>query len=290
MNFVKALNRKPVISGRRKAVILLTLLGNELGRKVLSFLTKKEKEIIKLALKSETKITEKEKIHVLKEFLSHANYLRTLRELNRELYFKIALFTAAIAISIILLTFKNASYELENIFGELNKFLAIGGGYIVLLPFIISYIKNKTGKKIIEYAYKSTNTIRDIFTGIIAAVIITIILTFLNLNITEFTELKGIYNEIYILVLVFLAPFCEELIFRGIIYDIIEKKFNIQLAILLSSIIFTIAHIPRNLSEFFLYFTVSFILAFSRFITSNLLAPTIAHCLANLAIYLLTTY
>ncbi len=214
------------------------------------------------------------------------NYYRSLRKANLELYFKILMFLIVVLFVLGVLVFQNIFYGLQRFIVELNKFFAIGGGYLLIMPFLALYIKNKTGKGIFDYGFKSQNLLRDVLTGIFASVFIFILLSLINLNISYESEIKGFYREIYFLVLLVLAPFSEETLFRGIIYDLIEKKFNKHLALFGTSLIFTLAHLPKDTAEFFLYFIISLILGMLRYANSNLIASFIAHSIGNLGIYL----
>ncbi|MGC8765609.1 MAG: CPBP family intramembrane glutamic endopeptidase [Brevinematia bacterium] len=277
-----------MVSGKRKVVILLRLLGLKVALKIISLLGKKEREILKTAQRTEVNIKEIEKIKVLKEFISYMNYYKSVRKANLELYFKFFILVLTTVIVVAILFFKNSFYELQKIIFELSKFLAIGGGYLFILPFLFLYTRNKTGKGLFEYYYTSENFLRDIFVGVVASVFVFILLSIINLEVTFKSELSGLYKELYIIVLVFLAPFCEEILFRGIAYEFLEKKLNKQLAVIGSALLFTLVHIPQNAGEAGVYFLISLILGGLRYFTSNLLSSTIAHSIGNIGIYFLT--
>ncbi|URA09766.1 CPBP family intramembrane glutamic endopeptidase [Thermospira aquatica] len=271
-----------MLTGKRKVFILLSILDKQIVKKVLVFLGKNERRIVASLLKNNIKFSETEKIKVLKEFLATMEFYRKLRKLNINLYFRIGLLFLTTASFVFLYNFDGISH----IISEFIKFLAIGGEYIFVFPILMVYIRNKTGKSFFSYGYTTKKPLYDIFIGIVASVCVFLLLSLLNLSLTEETALSGFYKATYILILSLLAPLCEETIFRGIIYDLIEKKFNHNLALLGSSFLFTFAHLPKDLNEIFLYFLISFILGILRFSSRNLIPSTIAHAFSNILVYL----
>jgi membrane protease YdiL (CAAX protease family) len=86
---------------------------------------------------------------------------------------------------------------------------------------------------------------------------------------------------------VFLAPFVEELFFRGILYPSIKQRGFRKLALWGTSIFFALTH--SNLMIFLPLTVLAIILTFLYETTQNLLAPIITHSLFNAAnfVYLL---
>ncbi len=272
-----------MLTGKRKALILLSILGNRIVKKVFYFLGKRERKTLNSLFKNNITLSEAEKTKVLKEFLAYMEYYRKLRKLNVELYFRIGLFIFTLMFLIFLFIFQ----DLSNIISGLTKFLAVGGGYIFVFPILFIYIKSKTGKSFFAYGYNTKKPLYDIFIGIVASVFVFLLLNLLNLSLGEETELTGFYKTTYIFILFIFAPLCEEVIFRGIIYDLIEKKLNKHFALFVSSLIFTFAHIPKDLKETFLYLSISLILGILRFAGGNLISSTIAHAFSNIFVYLI---
>ncbi len=88
------------------------------------------------------------------------------------------------------------------------------------------------------------------------------------------------YQQIYFgLVAVFLAPFVEEIVFRGIIYPSIKQMGYPTAALWATSLLFAFTH--ANLMTFVPLTVLAVILTFLYETTDNLLAPIVAHALFN---------
>lgn len=94
------------------------------------------------------------------------------------------------------------------------------------------------------------------------------------------------YYSVFLLILgvVIIAPILEEIVFRGLMRQLI---FNKYCYIVISSLLFSIIHSPEN-SYLFLGFFISGVLFSSSYIkTNNLVIPTCIHLINNLiAIFL----
>lgn len=94
------------------------------------------------------------------------------------------------------------------------------------------------------------------------------------------------YYSVFLLILgvVIIAPILEEIVFRGLMRQLISNKYCY---IVISSLLFSIIHSPEN-SYLFLGFFISGVLFSSSYIkTNNLVIPTCIHLINNLiAIFL----
>ena len=91
---------------------------------------------------------------------------------------------------------------------------------------------------------------------------------------------------LYFIIGGFVAPFCEEIFFRGIIYGFF-RKWGILTALLLSSIIFVLLHpIKTGLPITQLVGGLVFALSYEK--TRSLITPFIIHFLGNTAIFVLS--
>ena len=77
----------------------------------------------------------------------------------------------------------------------------------------------------------------------------------------------------------FLAPFFEEVIFRGVLLPILSREFGIILGITISAFIFALAHL--SLSEMPPLFTLGIGLGITRLISGRLSSSVIMHSLWN---------
>jgi len=95
---------------------------------------------------------------------------------------------------------------------------------------------------------------------------------------TSFGELA-----VYGLFAIIIAPFVEELIFRGVLYPAIKQIGYRRLALWGTSIFFAVTHANLAAMVSLTFFAV--ILTFLYETTNNLLAPMITHSLFNFANY-----
>ncbi|EUJ31257.1 caax amino protease family protein [Listeria floridensis FSL S10-1187] len=80
---------------------------------------------------------------------------------------------------------------------------------------------------------------------------------------------------------VILAPIVEEVIFRGFVMKIIFWKYP-KIGFVVSTLLFTFAHIPTNFSSFLIYFVMAFGLALMYYKTKRLEACILLHFANNL--------
>lgn len=82
----------------------------------------------------------------------------------------------------------------------------------------------------------------------------------------------------------FSAPLVEEVVYRGILYSAFQKTFNIPVAVVIVTILFSIVHVPQYLgspSTIFLIFVLSLVLTLVRVKYDNLLPCIILHFFIN---------
>jgi membrane protease YdiL (CAAX protease family) len=171
-------------------------------------------------------------------------------------------------------------------FQDLQLIFSLGGAYFLIYPLLLYYIKKVYKQDLIEFGYKTKNLAKDIGAGIAGSIFVSLLLILVNLqNPIPKLNLSGVFLDIYFFLLVILGPFCEEIIFRGIIYNFAVEKLNKTAGVIISALIFTLAHMPKASFEMVLFFLLSLILGVLRRISSNLLPSTIAHSIANIAVY-----
>lgn len=84
---------------------------------------------------------------------------------------------------------------------------------------------------------------------------------------------------------VLLAPFMEELVFRGVLFAIFEDQIGLRFAIITTAVLFTAMHIPEYLgawNHIFLLLIVGLIFSFARGLTRSLVPSVLLHMAYNL--------
>jgi len=95
------------------------------------------------------------------------------------------------------------------------------------------------------------------------------------------------FSSLYLIIYAVIgAPFFEEFIFRGFIYDTLKKKWGILTGIFVTSLLFSLFHM--NFLQFFYIFGLGTALALVYEATSNLWYPIMLHALNNLFSIVLT--
>jgi membrane protease YdiL (CAAX protease family) len=92
-------------------------------------------------------------------------------------------------------------------------------------------------------------------------------------------------NLIIIPSIVLIAPITEEFIFRGYMYDVLERNFTPVISIVSTSIIFALAHAPKpgfELKDFALILALGGVFGFARYETNSITVPIILHGIYNL--------
>lgn len=82
----------------------------------------------------------------------------------------------------------------------------------------------------------------------------------------------------------FTAPIVEEVIYRGILYSAFQRSFGILTAVVLTTFLFGLVHIPQNINDYVaigLIFLLSLILTLIRVWTKNLLPCIVLHLVFN---------
>lgn len=82
------------------------------------------------------------------------------------------------------------------------------------------------------------------------------------------------------------APFAEEIVYRGIIYGYCRRCFGILQGILLSTVLFSVFHF--NMVQGLYAFIMGFVFAYAYEYFGSFLVPVVLHMLANTLAYLLT--
>lgn len=108
-------------------------------------------------------------------------------------------------------------------------------------------------------------------------------------NQQELDKISSLANPIYNVLLVIVAPICEEIIFRGMFFNTffpVENHWTKFLGILASGFVFGFMHDPTFSKFIFLYWMMGSLLAWTYVLTKDLRYSIIAHMLNNLLPFL----
>lgn len=188
-----------------------------------------------------------------------------------------------------------AFLEYKNILGNLNSsFIWQYADIITLLLIVIVLKNNKLSLR--EFIGESKNKINktDFVLNLVAQIIfsigILIVIGYIiqSLGLINLDELESdqaiARGTIHTLVAgAILAPIVEELLFRGMLMNKLKIKIGVSKALILSSIIFSLAHFDGlNIG----YFTFGLITGVMYIKTKSLLAPILIHMSNNLILLL----
>jgi len=168
----------------------------------------------------------------------------------------------------------------------------------ILFPFIWYYIINGYNLKniFLHLKLKKENINNSILWGIITVIIaftliaiIGILFQFFGVDLTDSSnipQLEQYFTIPTILILIIIQPIGEEIFFRGFLLDKFHNLFGNTAAIIITSILFGIAHLSYgNIYPAVLTSIIGLLLALLVIKTNNLYAAIIAHILFNVISY-----
>ena len=157
---------------------------------------------------------------------------------------------------------------------------------------VIDNLKNKDKLNVKEKLNINKINIKFLFKMFFLSLFLRIILeqiiTLIDINKTIVIGPSNILEIImeFIATCIF-APVCEEIIFRFGLYEKLNKKFNVGISILITSIIFSVIHFYQ-LDGIIILLIISTIWNYAYYKTNNLLLPIKLHFLHKL--YVLISY
>jgi len=158
-------------------------------------------------------------------------------------------------------------------------------GTFLLLRF---FMKSFDKEKFINLGFKIKNRLKDFLIGFFIGLLIMSLSYILLINLKEiiFNDLVIDFREIIISFFLFLIiAVVEEMLFRGYILRNLMISFNKHIALLISAILFTLAHSPNLEMSFFSFFNIflaGILLGISYIHTKNLWFPIALHFSWNL--------
>ncbi|MBE3086288.1 MAG: CPBP family intramembrane metalloprotease [Bacteroidetes bacterium] len=99
-------------------------------------------------------------------------------------------------------------------------------------------------------------------------------------KIDELVANRNISSNILIIVTAVVAPFCEEIYFRGFLYPAFRKNFGVLIALFLSSFLFSLAHL--ELYSFIPLMVFGWLLAYIYEKTKSIFTVIFLHAVYNL--------
>lgn len=99
-------------------------------------------------------------------------------------------------------------------------------------------------------------------------------------KIDELVANRNISSNILIIVTAVVAPFCEEVYFRGFLYPAFRKNFGVTAALFLSSFLFSLAHL--ELYSFIPIMVIGWLLAYMYEKTKSIFTVIFLHSVYNL--------
>jgi len=174
------------------------------------------------------------------------------------------------------------------------QILLVAIGVFIIIPFIWYFLVNRLSFKEILFHIKLRKEGIDmaILWGVVSTVVmfailfvIGIILTFYGFNLDEssnITDLEQLFSLPSIFFIVIFQPIGEEIFFRGFLLDKINAMAGRETAIVLTSILFGIAHLTYgNIYPAIMTGILGLILAYMVLKTKNLTTAIVAHIFFN---------
>lgn len=171
----------------------------------------------------------------------------------------------------------------------IGSFIAKTTSIILIISLLLSQKAGLAGS--LGFAKpKSNKWIKFTFPFIVLAVILRIIYCqdplVPNIPIRMvFPEAMLIGNIVGVLSILFIAPFTEEIIFRGYIFDVLKRSFGSYSSVLLTSVIFALVHGPQLRFEplpLMAIFISGLVFGYFRYKERSIFVPIFFHFLFNL--------
>lgn len=165
------------------------------------------------------------------------------------------------------------------------------GVFIILLIYIAL---NKYSAKIQDIGINFNNLLRSVFCGFIAGITLWFVFGLIDDFVTSYVDKrqithyfleeyiktdKSIHKFLFIVVGCFITPISEEALYRGLIYTVFKHNFRKSVAIILTSLLFSMEHF--NIVLIPSIFIGSVVLIFLYEYNNSLISPIIAHSIIN---------
>ncbi|QTE23450.1 CPBP family intramembrane glutamic endopeptidase [Polaribacter cellanae] len=180
--------------------------------------------------------------------------------------------------------YTNLEYKETSIQQLTTSFFDLAGTFLVIWLFM----KFVDKEKFIELGFQTKNRFKDFIYGIIIGFIIMVLGYFLLIYFEEifFVKINFDFKELLISICLFtIVAIVEETLIRGYVLKNLMSSFHKYIALILSSILFSLAHSfnPNvNLFSLFDLFLAGIVLGLSYIYTKNLWFPIAMHLSWNL--------
>ena len=197
---------------------------------------------------------------------------------------------------------KEWSQEVENelyeaLYEMLSKNMILITGVISVICLLIFYIMMNREWRKRTYYIEETRPVYVKYLYVAAASIGLTVAANLAINAFEVFSYAGDYTQIadelyseplylQILIIGILAPVCEELMFRGLIYERLTSFSNPRSAMIVTSILFGVFHGTMIQIIYAFFFSLFMIYAYRR--AGSFLAPVMFHIISNLTCIVLS--
>lgn len=84
---------------------------------------------------------------------------------------------------------------------------------------------------------------------------------------------------LFVIIPILSAPILEEILFRKILFSLLDERFGFMIAAIVSSTIFSLIH--QDYSHFLVYFAMGFVFAYLYARTQRILVPILVHMALN---------
>ena len=84
---------------------------------------------------------------------------------------------------------------------------------------------------------------------------------------------------LFVIIPILSAPILEEILFRKILFGLLDERFGFMIAAIVSSTIFSLIH--QDFSHFLVYFAMGFVFAYLYARTQRILVPILVHMALN---------
>lgn len=165
---------------------------------------------------------------------------------------------------------------------------------IIIMCFILFYFKNlriHQEFKLKLFPIKKLLVILPLGIGIAIffSIFANLILRMMSIPMSYNVKIQTQMNSIYAyLVIILIGPIAEELVFRGFLFNYLDKKVNRVYAIILSSIVFAISHGDYRQGLYVIFLGIG--LALIYIYTDSILGNILLHIIANSTGYILLLF
>jgi membrane protease YdiL (CAAX protease family) len=268
-----------------KAALLFTLLPFSTKREVVRYLTRGERTRLRQSAEHITKDDAQRMDSVMDEFL-HTMGNTAEKELQNSWNGHTTGSEAYVFLFFLL--FGGAFFFLYYVFKDFfQKEVLFDFFFIILAVLIFLHMLGRDNVSVLRKWYTTEHVLNSIFLGFTFSIITSAAMIISNLLfVEEVVVLRGVFSILHLFVAVILGPIVEEIIYRGVVIDQISRKLGTIISVPVSAAIFSLAHIPVIFLDFCFVFFAGVCFGLLYVLEENLISPTIAHSLSNLAVYI----